>query len=83
MGKVITFIIVFFGILLLLRFINLHQNKNKKKADEPAAPINKKTPVSAERLVQCTVCQAYVPGAEASYLSTGYRCLKNCQVTPQ
>ena len=72
MGKIVFWIVVFFLILLGLRFLNLAKSRERSRARERSEARKELPP--AEPTVRCEQCGVFLPKSEASATATGYRC---------
>jgi uncharacterized protein len=65
MGKTLFWIAVFFGVLLVSRFLS-HQAAKKRFRGEQGRPSAKPSPLPAsEAMVRCTHCDVFLPRSEA------------------
>jgi hypothetical protein len=69
MGKIVFWIIVFFLILLGLRFLNVAKSRRSSRDRERPRELP-----PAEPTVRCEECGVYLPRSEAQATPTGYRC---------
>jgi hypothetical protein len=70
MGKIVFWIVVFFVILLGLRFLNVAKGRERER--QRRAPPKQLPP--AEPTVRCEQCGVFLPEPEAMRTATGYRC---------
>lgn len=67
MGKVIFWIVVIFGLLLVARLANVaatkHRHGSGKSRTPPASPM-----------VRCMHCGVFLPGADATAIAGGHVC---------
>lgn len=75
MSKIIFWIVVFFAILLILKFVNA--SKAKSRQDEQARRERRTIP-PAEPTVRCVQCGVFVPKSESMPVATGFRCRPDC-----
>jgi uncharacterized protein len=68
MGKFIFWIVIIFAALLVLRLINLRQQK--KKTPKGSAAMGR----PAEAMVRCAHCGVYLPRSEALLVDGTLRC---------
>jgi hypothetical protein len=66
MGKVIFWIVVIFGILLVARLANVAATK-RRKGGSPGVP-------PAHPMVRCMRCGTFLPGADAKAVPGGHVC---------
>jgi hypothetical protein len=69
--KIVAFIVVFFTILLAMRWWSSHQAAQKRKQDREAEREKEKV----DAFVQCARCQAHVPRASALLTNGKWKCL--------
>jgi uncharacterized protein len=72
MGKIVFWIVVFFVILLGLRFLNLGRSRQSSRDRERRERPRELPP--AEPTVRCEACGVYLPRSEAVATDTGFRC---------
>ena len=72
MGKIVFWIVVFFVILLGLRFLNLGRSRQSSRDRERRERPRELPP--AEPTVRCEECGTYLPTSEALATDTGFRC---------
>jgi hypothetical protein len=72
MGKIVFWIVVFFVILLGLRFLNVA--KARKSARQRQRRERPRELPPAEPTVRCEECGVFLPQSEAKATPTGYRC---------
>ena len=72
MGKIIFWIVVFFVVLLGLRFLNVGRNRRSSRDRERRERPRELPP--AEPTVRCEACGVYLPRSEAVATDTGFRC---------
>ena len=70
MGKVIFWIVVIFGVLFVLRLVNV--GKARRRAESDAAARRGAPP--AETMVRCTACGVFLPQGEAKPVGEGFVC---------
>jgi uncharacterized protein len=72
MGKIVFWIVVFFVILLGLRFLNVGRSRRSSRDREGRERPRELPP--AEPTVRCEACGVYLPRSEAAVTDTGFRC---------
>jgi uncharacterized protein len=72
MGKIVFWIVVFFVILLGLRFLNGARSRQSSRDRESRERPRELPP--AEPTVRCEACGVYLPRSEALATDTGFRC---------
>ena len=72
MGKIVFWIVVFFVILLGLRFHNVAKSRRSSRDRERRERPKELPP--AEPTVRCEACGVYLPKSEAKATATGFRC---------
>ena len=72
MGKIVFWIVVFFVIMLGLRFLNVGRSRRSSRDRERREGPRELPP--AEPTVRCEACGVYLPRSEAAVTDTGFRC---------
>ena len=72
MGKIVFWIVVFFVILLGLRFLNVAKSRRSSRDRERRERTRELPP--AEPTVRCEACGVYLPKAQPQAPDTGFRC---------
>jgi len=67
MGKVIFWIVVIFGLLLVARLANVAASKRRNGAGASRPP-------KASPMVRCVRCGVFLPGADAKAVPGGHVC---------
>jgi hypothetical protein len=70
MGKVIFWLVVFFAVLLVLRLINVSNDRRRRRKDERAS---RRSP-PAGSMLRCVDCGVYLPSADAKFGPRGPLC---------
>jgi uncharacterized protein len=74
--KIIVFLIVFFAILLAMRWWSAHQRASEDRARED----QKRKPGEGEAVVRCIKCGVHIPKSNALMVGSGWRCAdETCQ----
>jgi hypothetical protein len=68
MGKIIFWLVLFFGVLLVLRLVNVAKARNRS-----SRPRDKSTQSPAP-MVRCVKCGVFLPRSEARALPDGFHC---------
>ena len=68
MGKIIFWLVLIFGVLLVLRLVNV------AKARSRSARARDKVPKPPAPMVRCVRCGVFLPRSEARALPDGFHC---------
>lgn len=68
MGKIIFWLVVIFGVLLVVRLINVAKSKAR------AARASNRTAQPPAAMVRCVECGVFLPKAEARAVREGFHC---------
>ena len=69
MGKIVFWLVVVFGVLLVLRLLNAAKAKSRAARSNAATPAQ---PPAA--MVRCVECGVFLPQADARPVPQGYHC---------
>lgn len=75
MGKIIFWIVVFFGVLLALRLVSVHQTrKDERERREGGGKGGRDTTPAQEPMVKCGRCGVFLPKSTAVMTPRGLTC---------
>lgn len=67
MGKIVFWLVIFFGVLFALRMVNVAKLRAHRKRDAAR-------PKAVESMVQCRQCGVFLPRPEAREVDGAWRC---------
>lgn len=75
--KIVAFLLVFFGILLAMRWWNVWQAAKQKREQEAAQKEDARRAAAAQTdaFVRCARCDAHVPRRESLFADGKWKCL--------
>jgi uncharacterized protein len=75
-GKVIFWIVVFFGVLLALRMLSVYKARKdaRENDDKPRREANRDTTPAGDTMVRCANCGVYIPKAQSVMSKNGAVC---------
>ena len=68
MAKIVLWIVVFFGAMLVVRMLNVAKAKQRRQADA------RKRSSEGETMVRCRNCGVFLPREEATAVTDGHVC---------
>ena len=76
MGKIIFWIVVFFGVLLALRLVSVHQTRRdeRHRRDSDGGKGKRDTKPAQEVMVKCGRCGVFLPKSNAVMTPQGLSC---------